>query len=321
MNSFIKNRYTFLLLIFIIVLAIVYSYRYYVDKDVIAYVGEYKIKKSEFEQVMKEKGGRHIHLIDKEKLLEELIEKRLLLNKAYQMEFDKDPQILRKIEELLRSQVKKEYIEKANKQIDVSAREINNYYDQNKEEFLIPSKSLFAILFYKKNKMESKVRKENIYAKLEEIRSLNNKNQLPNADKGFGKYAVKYSEHRASKYKGGIIGWFYNKSLSIWEEDVLRAGFKLKNEGEVSNIIETKKGYYLIRLVQREPKKYKSFKDVKDLVYHKLIIKKQKEIKKVFKESLKKEFGVSINKDTLDEIQIKQFEEKEKLPKIPSFSL
>ena len=313
--KWLKNKY---LISSIIGLVLYGGYYYYNNYNVIAKVGDLKIYKSEFLQEMKYRSGIHLNKINGEILLTEIIEKKLLLNKAYDLNLDENPRLKREFEYILMGEVRKRYIEKARKNIKITPKDVIDYYTQNKALYLKPTRYKLAIIFYKKEKKISKKREEKIFANLNTIIQLANENKLPSAKEGFGNYALEYSEHRVTRYKGGLLGWFTHKDKNMWEQEVLKAGLILDKVGDISPIVEGTRGYYLIRLAQKEMHSYRSFDSVKNSIYHKMILEKQASIKKHFNTKLKEQFDVSINEDKLNKlVQSVLTKEGNKTKKLP----
>jgi len=301
--SFIKNYKKRLIFLFFLLLGLFATWYYYDNKNVIATVGSFKIREPEFKKEMLYRGGISINDLNKKQLLDEMIEKKLLLNKAYALGLDKDPKIQREYEYLLMGQVRKLFIEEPRSKIKIDEKVFKEYYTQNKEKYKKAEKKRFAILFFSKKRNPTPSEEIEVIEKLNRIRELHREDKLPNAKEGFGDYSIENSEHQVSRYQGGIIGWFSQNRLTLWEEKVLKAGFQLQHNGDISEIIETDKGFYLIRLVEDRKSKYLSFEKVENKIRYKVIKEKQLEIKEKFKNHLLEEFSLSINSEKLNGIQ------------------
>ena len=54
-------------------------------------------------------------------------------------------------------------------------------------------------------------------------------------DQGFSVLSVDYSEHAATRFKGGVFGWIEAGGAgSDWSRELARIAFSLKDDGEVS---------------------------------------------------------------------------------------
>lgn len=297
------------------IIFLVYAYWQYLhNKEVIASIGQFEITKTEFEREIIYRGGEHPQQVNKKQLLDEMITKRLLLNKAYALELPETESIQREYFHLLIAKVREEYIQKERQKIRLSEEEMKDFYQVNKEKYSIAIKRQFAILFFKKRLKDKRKEKKRILEKFSEIMLLDKKGLLKDKNNGFGSSAIDYSEHQVSRYKGGELGWFSKGKDVNWEQEVLDKGFSLLNIGDISPMVETKRGYYLVRLMAEKKAKYLAYDKVKSKIRQQLILKRQQEIKENFDKCLRVEFKVKIDFDKLKEYQKSTQIIKEKRP-------
>jgi len=301
----LSKKYKLLLLGVVVIGLMVYAYvRYEHNKNIIAKIGQFEISKKEFAKELAYRSGNYAEVADKQLLLEEMIVKKLFLNKAYSMELPSRESIQREYNQILMAKVREEHIEKARKAIEISDDDVKKSYEVNKELYKIPNKRQFAILFFKKRLKNSEKEKIIVSQTFSDIEALAKENKLGKAKKGFGSYAINYSEHQVSRYRGGELGWFSQGKNVNWEQEVLDVGFKLKDIGDLSGMIETKKGYYLIRLMDETKEKYQAFNKVKAKVRHQLILAKQKEVKESFNKVLRAEFDIEVDLSKLGDLNV-----------------
>ena len=168
----------------------------------------------------------------------------------------------------------------------------------------------------KKRRKNSQKEKQTIEERFAKIQKLYKEEKLAPANKGFGAYAIDYSEHQVSRYRGGELGWFNQNSKLNWEQKVLNKAFSLPKVGDLSEIIETKKGYYLVRIMDEKKAKYKILKEVYNRVKYQLLISKQKAIDSNFDRELRAIYAIDKDLDKLEEINIKtsSFNQEKKPP-------
>jgi peptidyl-prolyl cis-trans isomerase C len=109
-------------------------------------------------------------------------------------------------------------------------------------------------------------------------------------DKGedFATLAQKYSEDPGSKDRGGDLG-FIARGDTL--EEFEKAAFSLK-EGQVSDIVETKYGYHIIKVIEQRPKRTPDFEQIKDDLLQYLTRKNAERIYDEFVENLKKKADI-----------------------------
>src|SRR5258706_2302234 len=83
-------------------------------------------------------------------------------------------------------------------------------------------------------------------------------------------YAKRFSDDPSKDKNGGDLGFMQQ---SVFDEQFRTAVAKMAKPGEVSEPIETRFGFHVVRLVKREPDRVKSFDEVKDEI---VALEKQK---------------------------------------------
>ena len=129
--------------------------------------------------------------------------------------------------------------------LKVSDTQIQNYYNRHrKEEFVKQAAQVQVrrILF------------ENDRTKAQEVRL-----ELAKDGSKFAELAKKYSDDKLTADKGGLMDFFTEGSQ---EESFARAAFDLQSDGEISEVIETKRGFEILQRVGRKPATYKTLEEV-----------------------------------------------------------
>ena len=154
--------------------------------------------------------------------------------------------------------------------------EIKEYYTANQSQFDTPE-TVHArhILIKVSDKDDEKIKAEKM-AKIEGIR----KQLLGGAD--FEKLAREHSEC-PSKEKGGDLGTFSRGKMVKPFED---AAFNQK-VNEIGSVVSTQFGYHLIKILEHNPAKTKTFDEVQDKVRELLTQQKKQEMVKNYLAQLK----------------------------------
>jgi peptidyl-prolyl cis-trans isomerase C len=146
--------------------------------------------------------------------------------------------------------------------------EAREFYDSNKERFTTPERVRASHILINVADTDSDVTREQKKAKIEDIRA-----QLVAG----GDMAALARENSdcPSKDKGGDLGFFGRGQMVKPFED---AAFALE-VGEISPVVETKFGYHVIKVTEKEDAGSTSFEDVKDSIIDYLAdMKKQDEM-------------------------------------------
>lgn len=76
-----------------------------------------------------------------------------------------------------------------------------------------------------------------------------------------------YSEHAATRFKGGVVGWLdQSASNADWTRAVAEIGFSLKKVGDVSPVISRSEGVFLVRFMASKSAVEKPFEAVRKLL-------------------------------------------------------
>lgn len=173
------------------------------------------------------------------------------------LKLDKDPVIQWKIENkkerILSSELSDHFSEnlKTPENIKSLAKE---YYDSHPEEFLIQESVQVAHILIKTMPSDKKEEKLTLA-----------KNILKEINEGldFYKAAKEYSEDTGSLKTDGKLNQFTRgKMVKPFEE----AAFNLKESGDISDIVQTRYGYHIIKLIQHNKASTQPFEQVESML-------------------------------------------------------
>jgi peptidyl-prolyl cis-trans isomerase C len=159
----------------------------------------------------------------------------------------------------IRELIDKEVTEK----VKISDDESKQYYDTHPEFFKQPEQVNASHILIKVNENASEAQKAEARKKIQEVQQKLQKGE------DFETLAKTYSEGPSAP-KGGNLGYFRRGQMVKPFED---AAFKLK-PGETSDIVETRFGYHLIKVVDKQPEKTLAYAEIKDRLNE--LLKKQK---------------------------------------------
>jgi parvulin-like peptidyl-prolyl isomerase len=102
--------------------------------------------------------------------------------------------------------------------------------------------------------------------------------------------AKKYSHDESTSQNGGDLGFFYAESVERSFSDTVA---KLK-VGEISDIVETKFGFHLIKLAETKPGEYAPFSDMKEAIQEHLFMEGARDRVSDYIVSLRKKAEIEI---------------------------
>ena len=162
-------------------------------------------------------------------------------------------------------------------ELKITEQEVSGFYNDNPDNFKMPERVKASHVLFKVDPDASNDLKAQ---KRLELSSL-----LGKIEKGaeFANIAKQHSEC-PSKEQGGDLGFFDRGKMVKPFEDI---AFKL-NVGEVSEIVETKFGYHIIKLMERKTAETATFDEVKDKIFQHLVAVKEQDAFVQYIETLRK---------------------------------
>ncbi len=216
-----------------------------VPHDVIAMVGDEPITTAQFSV---EAARRHIgdDAKSKKALLDEMIRTRLLGQEARQRGYEHDPQVVVAVDNFLADRLRQEI----RSETKAGSQEIETYYKAHAAEFMTPTAVRAAVIFVATPpQMTAETRAEKRVA-MDTIRQ--RAAGLPPSAVGFGPLAAQYSDDQETKLKGGDMGFFVEGHANpIWEKPVIDAALALTSPNQLSDVVSTDRGYYLVKLTAK----------------------------------------------------------------------
>jgi parvulin-like peptidyl-prolyl isomerase len=238
----------------------------------------------------------------KKALLDYLITEEIIFQQALEQGVADDPAIGQLYKKAVIDKFLTDNLNKKLGQLKVGDSEIEAYFNQNQTAYNKPARRRAAIILAEVSESDDEAQKAEKYQQIEKAKTA--VNEMATDTTHFGELAKVYSDDRASMYQGGVIGWLMNHPSRKykWDQSLIDALFALDKPGDVSDIITTDKGYYIVRLVAAENVKEKSFEQVKKGIKNQLLQTKQQQFKADFMDRLTSQAEVEINTNMLADI-------------------
>jgi peptidyl-prolyl cis-trans isomerase C len=188
--------------------------------------------------------------------LNNYIGKRLLLQKAIEAGFDKDPGVQAELEAAKESALFDLYVRDAIGGQFVEESEIRSFYDDNPDDFRTPLKVKLRTIFLSgttRSMAEARAEAGRVMQSLFDMRT--DPERLAVA---FDKAAREHSEHDSAS-TGGDLGWV---DPSMLDKRLGDAALALK-PGSMSGLIEAEGGIHLLFIEDRQPETVKTFEQVR----------------------------------------------------------
>ncbi|MBN1383461.1 MAG: peptidylprolyl isomerase [Elusimicrobia bacterium] len=221
--------------------------------QVLARVGSEKITVEEFEKLLaNESYALRDYLsteVGQRQYLDALVKEKVALVAARKQGIHKRPDIKKQLSEL-EKRLEENYRRMKDKiltdaiieqKIALGDSDVEKYYEEHKEEFENPTELKVSHIL-----LGSRGDAENVLARIKKGES-------------FSKLAKEVSIDKMTASKGGDLGFFGRREYVKEFED---AAFKLKKNGDISDVVETPLGYHIIKLVDKRRLKAQKMEDV-----------------------------------------------------------
>ena len=209
-----------------------------------------------------------------------LIEKKLQLQTAKKRGITVQQEEISSFKEIISEEEKKDALEQLtifkllNKdiksRISINDKELEEYYILNKELFILPEEVRVGYVFIPIKTSDSP---ENINLSNKKINNILSDLKINTSLKDI-----------STRYNGSIDVQVIDDLGSIKRGDLLKeldiAAFSLR-EGEISDVIYTSSGFYILKVLEKKSLKYKTFEDLTDLIREKVF---QEKSEKLYKE-------------------------------------
>lgn len=227
----------------------------------------------------------------KEKLLEQMVTRRLLYKQALKEKVDQDPEFKRELEDDRVKRITRRLLDKhVPRKQDVTEEEMQKYYDEHPDEFSTPEqiRARHILIKVSANAPENEVAeaRTKIEGILRQVRD----------GSDFAQVARDTSEG-PTRSKGGDLGFFPRGRMDKAFED---AAFALE-VGQISDIVRSRFGFHVIKLEEKKAPEEKKYDEVKAQIKRKLRPMKQQDTYQSFIDGLKSEFKVTVYNDRLSE--------------------
>ena len=272
----------------------------------LAKVGDTEISEQDFAAEVNRRAEAGRPVGEKSAVLQEMIEREVMLQKAQTDESMKNPEVQRSVENQLLAQWLEGSLQKAKNEVTVSDDELRQAYEADIAAHTRPAMVRIAMLYRKASGNDAE--REIIRASLLSVReaflrdpaAANQGGRIT----GFGALAADASEDAVSRYRGGDIGWHQpGQEKYRHPVEVMNAAFAL-NIGAVSDLITLGDDWYIVMKSDERPSVTIPFEEAKITMRRRMIREKQQAVEVQFKSNLMSGVSVEINQEILGRLAL-----------------
>ncbi|MFM2082829.1 MAG: hypothetical protein RL380_1520 [Verrucomicrobiota bacterium] len=254
--------------------------------NVLATVGSQVVTVEDFQAEVARRTATHQPLPSREVLLEDLVARAALLERACAAGFENSPEVKRARENALLAKLRDTELAPQVAAVKISPEQIQTAYESNRARFTQPAKTHLAIIYLAASAKMNPNQFAEISARAHEARSL--ALALPLDAKDFGAVAANFSEDQVGRYRGGEAGWFTGDDLfGRWPKAIITAGLALKNPGDVSDVLTAKDGFYLVKKMDARAAVITPLAQAQAGLEHQLLLAQRERVTADFRASLR----------------------------------
>ena len=229
-------------------------------------VGSVTVLQSDLDHQIRESHGGRTDDATRKEALAQLADRARLIQAALDEQLLDDPFVRAEFARILAARFKEQKLFPRLKEIadtEIPESRLRELYTANLSRYQSNEMRQVAVLWL--NPGKDPQREKQYIAKLSAAREWFSQNEdlVNNPEMGFSTLAVDHSEHQASRYHNGIVGWVEEGSgPDSWTKAVSEIAFSLPQPGAVSDVVANLDGVFLVRYVSARPAVTRPFESV-----------------------------------------------------------
>ncbi len=233
---------------------------------------------------------------DPRAFLQRLVDREALVSAALREGLHRDPEVRRQYENLLIGALRQRRLEPRLAAQTVSEDDVRAWYEANLDRYRTAGSIRVAVL-----RLQCRPGKEaEAKATLEAVRV--EAAALPPGTQGFGDLAATHSDHQASRYQGGDIGWLRDGKGPSWlPGPVISAAWSLETPGQMSGVLVEGQAVYLVRLIERKEAATRPLAETAPSIRAALQAERHREAEEAFVEEAREAARITVQEAALAE--------------------
>ena len=228
--------------------------------------------------------------------LERLVRQEAIYAQAKISGFDQSPEIQARIKNLVVAQFTEKRL--TNSAPVVTEQELLAAYEASGSRFVQPEAVRGAVIFVEAPRVVTSEKRAELRqraeAVLEEARRATD-------DRAFAQVVARHSEDQATRYRGGDIGWL-GAGRAGYDPALAEALLKLSRLGELAPLVETARGFYVAKLIEKREAARKPMAEVREALRYQISRQKAEQADRAFHAAMKSGLDIQINRALLDSI-------------------
>ncbi len=243
--------------------------------------------------------GSYTSLERKKELLNQLVDSEVLVAQARKQGLDKDPEVQQTIDRLLMQRLLRDQKSKATPTAPPSDEELKQFYEAQKAQYVTPETVRVAQIFLAAPENSPQRNKRDA-----EVKAMALKAKSAKTDAAFAELAKKLSED-PTKATGGDLSFRIRSQLEAqYGKAFATTAFALTQPGQVSAVVESPRGYHMIRMLERRPEHTAGLEELKPQLVARLTRQRQDDMVKGYVKKLREDAHISVDEAELTRIDV-----------------
>lgn len=186
---------------------------------------------------------------------------------------------------------------------DIDDAAMADYLKANAPKFTSPERRRFAIITFPASSSPTPEVRAEREQELARIREQSLAERAVTQD--FGSLASRYSSHPGSRRNGGDVGWLTRAQAErAWPAAVVEAAFALSDPGDISHLVPTAEGGYLVKLMERQEGRLASLDSVRERIRREIVRTREEQADASMLREIRSHHRVETHPETLQALKL-----------------
>jgi peptidyl-prolyl cis-trans isomerase C len=239
----------------------------------------------------------------KKEFLDNLVRFEVLAQEAARRGMQNDPDVQATMKKVMVQKLMRAEFDESQAAAEIPEPELKAFYESNINDYVKPERVRVSHVFLAADAADGNRAKVKAEAQrlLAEVKA----KEAGPAKTAFAEAAKLRSDDATSKVSGGDLLFKTEAELQeAWGESLAKAVAQMKTIGEIGGLVETDKGFHLVKLTGRQNAHDRPFDTVKSQIQNRLFREKRTTAFEDFVSGLKQQANVQVKEDVLAGIEV-----------------
>jgi hypothetical protein len=236
-------------------------------------------------------------------VLDDMVRFEVLFARAAAAGLDRDPDLVQRFRRAVVARFEERSGLTSETNVTPTAEEVANHHRTHADEFREPEKVRLATIFWNVSPKATEEKKAEVRRRAEAVRA---EAASTNASApAFTELVRRHSDDTTTRYTGGDLGWFTRGETNCgFPPELLDAGFALNSPGDLSALVPTADGLYLLQLRERRAATITPLERVRDRIAWQLRKERTQQRERDFYRQQTNGLRLTVYRAVLEQVQV-----------------